>query len=118
MKLKLLNKLNGVRLLLVLLTVSIIFFVFFNSRLVLKKLEAKESLVTRLINKVKGKLRSSKVEDGGAGKAAAAEPVVVEENPIYEDREELEDIMEEEEEEEEDKDSCKPSEGDSRKQKR
>ncbi|MPC20849.1 GPI transamidase component PIG-T [Portunus trituberculatus] len=85
-------------------------------KLVLKKLEVKESLLTRLINKVKGKFRrDSKVEDEGAEKTPAAEPVVVEENPLYEDREELEDIMEEEEEEEEEeekeenKGSCKPS---------
>lgn len=85
-------------------------------KLVLKKLEVKESLLTRLINKVRGKFkRGSKVEDEGEEKTPAAEPVVVEENPLYEDREELEDIMEEEEEEEEDKDSCKASEEDSRK---
>lgn len=86
-------------------------------KLVLKKLEAKESLLTRLMNKVKGKFKKgSKVEDEGEGKTPAAEAVVVEENPLYEDREELEDIMEEEEEEEEDKDGCKPNEEDNRKE--
>ena len=85
--------------------------------MVLKKLEVKESLLTRLINKVKGKFRrGSKVEDEGAEQTPAAEPVVVEENPLYEEREELEDIIEEEEEEEEeDKNNCKPSDKDNKK---
>lgn len=87
-------------------------------KLVPKKVEVKESHLTRMVNKIKGLFRRISKTEEGAGKTPAAEPVVVEENPLYEDREELEDIMEEEEEEEEQEDekgSCKPSERNTRK---
>lgn len=87
-------------------------------RLVLKKVEVKESHLTRIINKIKGLFRRSPKPEKGEGKTPSTEPVVVEENPLYDDREELENIMEEEEEEDEqedEKDSCKPTEGDTRK---
>lgn len=72
-----------------------------NCRLVLKKIEAKESASARFFKKLKKLFKRGQVEEeeAAAGKDAPQEPVIIEENPLYEDREDLEDITEEEEEE-------------------
>lgn len=68
-------------------------------KLILKKIEPKESPLSRMMNRVKGIFkRTLKIENDIVGKEATQEPVIIEENPLYEDREELEDITEEEEE--------------------
>ncbi|XP_076042660.1 phosphatidylinositol glycan anchor biosynthesis class T [Oratosquilla oratoria] len=62
-------------------------------RLTLKKLGEQKSYIEKLKGKLSCLFRKKDKEEGEEGK----EPVIVEENPLYEDREELEDIQEEEE---------------------
>ncbi|XP_045618879.2 GPI transamidase component PIG-T [Procambarus clarkii] len=70
-------------------------------KLVLKKIENKESSFSRVINRIKSIFRRrEKTKIDAAGKEATNESVIVEENPLYEEREELEDITEEEEDDE------------------
>ncbi|XP_042220880.1 GPI transamidase component PIG-T-like [Homarus americanus] len=75
-------------------------------KLVLKKIEPKESFFSRIMNRIKSIVkRGHKTGNDSIANNSTQEPVTVEENPLYEDREELEDIAEEEEDE--DKLSCK-----------
>ncbi|XP_053653488.1 GPI transamidase component PIG-T isoform X2 [Cherax quadricarinatus] len=69
-------------------------------KLVLKKIENKESSFSRIVHRVKNIFkRGHKVENDCVEKDATKEQVIVEENPLYEDREDLEDITEEDEDE-------------------
>lgn len=69
-------------------------------KLVLKKIENKESSFSRIVHRVKNIFkRGHKVENDCVEKDATKEQVIVEENILYEDREDLEDITEEDEDE-------------------